>query len=104
MYKITEARSFSFLKPAKAIAAAAEQRVRQEEVAEFEAQLRTEDEDFEGEEREGDDAEFYNYGGDGSSSQYDVNRDAEIMGYQGPDYDTNVPPRGSGGYDNGNFY
>ena len=63
-----------------------------------------EDEDFEGEEREGDDAEFYNYGGDGSSSQYDVNRDAEIMGYQGPDYDTNVPPRGSGGYDNGNFY
>ena len=34
----------------------------------------------------------------------DVNRDAEIMGYQGPDYDTNVPPRGSGGYDNGNFY
>ena len=55
-----------------------------------------EDEDFEGEEREGDDAEFYNYGGDGSSSQYDVNRDAEIMGYQGPDYDTNVPLEAAG--------
>jgi len=59
--------------------------------------------DGEGEE-ENDDAAFYNYGGsdDNASSQYMVNRDGEIMGYQGPDYDTRAPPQGS--YDDENYY
>jgi len=61
--------------------------------------------DGEGEE-ENDDAAFYNYGGsdDNASSQYMVNRDGEIMGYQGPDYDTRAPPQGSGSYDDENYY
>ena len=61
--------------------------------------------DGEGED-EDDDADFYNYGdeNDASSQFAVVNRDGEIMGYQGPDYDTSVPPRGSGSYDDENFY
>lgn len=61
--------------------------------------------DGEGED-EDDDADFYNYGDENdASSQYAVvNRDGEIMGYQGPDYDTSVPPQGSGSYDDENFY
>jgi hypothetical protein len=59
--------------------------------------------DGEGEEKN-DDAAFYNYGGsdDNASSQYMVNRDGEIMGYQGPDYDTSAPPQGS--YEDENYY
>ena len=63
--------------------------------------------DIDGEgEDEDDDADFYNYGDENDvSSQYAVvNRDGEIMGYQGPDYDTSVPPQGSGSYDDENFY
>jgi len=61
--------------------------------------------DGEGED-EDDDADFYNYGDENdASSQYAVvNRDGEIMGYKGPDYDTSVPPQGSGSYDDENFY
>ena len=61
--------------------------------------------DGEGED-EDDDADFYNYGdeNDASSQFAVVNRDGEIMGYQGPDYDTSVPPQGSGSYDDENFY